>query len=202
MYITAETIGQLEKKYGRPRQLSFAYAMTQSEFEVVLASQKHGRAHDVTLFIFDHCDHSAGVNSDDDLRVVVIRKPMYPTGAYRVPSGGVSPGELFEQGGMNALRDFGHSRGFDGLGGNQFLGNFAGQVAHIFLGKKHVRIDCPVSGGACLRIIKCNTPIERRHAQRSQMQRLAGDARPFQGYIVLRYNQGRLLDRGTIQSAA
>src|SRR6266404_2965398 len=102
MYITAETIGQLEKKYGRPRQLSFAYAMTQSEFEVVLASQKHGRAHDVTLFIFDHCDHSAGVNSDDDLRVVVIRKPMYPPGAYRAPSGGVSPGELFEQG---ALRE-------------------------------------------------------------------------------------------------
>ena len=102
MYITAETIGQLEKKYGHPQKLSFAYAMTQSELEVVLASQKHGRAHDVTLFIFDHCDHSAGGNSDDDVRVVVIRKPMYPPGAYRAPSGGVSPGELFEQG---ALRE-------------------------------------------------------------------------------------------------
>jgi hypothetical protein len=26
-------------------------------------------------------------------RVVVIKKPMYPPGAYRAPSGGVSPGE-------------------------------------------------------------------------------------------------------------
>lgn len=82
MYITAETIGEIEKKYGR--------------------------AHDVTLFIFDQDDHSAPGNQsargnqDDDARVVVIRKPMYPPGAYRAPSGGVSPGELFEQG---ALRE-------------------------------------------------------------------------------------------------
>lgn len=109
MYITAETIGELEKKYGLPHELSFAYEMTQSEFEVVRASQKHGRAHDVTLFIFDHDDHSARANQsargnqdDDAARVVVIRKPMYPPGAYRAPSGGVSPGELFEQG---ALRE-------------------------------------------------------------------------------------------------
>src|SRR6185503_4667810 len=102
MYITAETIGDLEKKYGNPQELSFAYAMTQSEFEVVLASQKHGRAHDVTLFIFDHDDHSVRSNPDDEVRVVVIRKPMYPPGAYRAPSGGVSPGELFEHG---ALRE-------------------------------------------------------------------------------------------------
>lgn len=114
MFITAETIGEIEKKYGRPNELSFAYEMTQREFEVVRASQKHGRAHDVTLFIFDHDDHSARGNRsargnqsargnlDDDARVVVIRKPMYPPGAYRAPSGGVSPGELFEQG---ALRE-------------------------------------------------------------------------------------------------
>lgn len=102
MYITAETIGELEKKYGRPRELSFAYEMTQLEFEVVLASQKHGRAHDVTLFIFDHDDHSARGNQDYEVRVVVIRKPMYPPRAYRAPSGGVSPGEPFEQG---ALRE-------------------------------------------------------------------------------------------------
>jgi 8-oxo-dGTP diphosphatase len=91
MYISAEIIRELEKKYGTPEELSFAYEMTQTEFELVRASQKHGRAHDVTLFIFDHDD-----------RVVVIRKPMYPPGAYRAPSGGVAPGETFERG---ALRE-------------------------------------------------------------------------------------------------
>ncbi len=96
MYISAEIIRELEKKYGRPEELSFAYKMTQTEFELVRASQKHGRAHDVTLFIHDHGDHG------DDGRVVVIRKPMYPAGAYRAPSGGVAPGETFEQG---ALRE-------------------------------------------------------------------------------------------------
>lgn len=96
MYISAEIIRQLEEKYGRPEELSFAYEMTQAEFEMVRASQKHGRAHDVTLFILDHVDHG------NDVRVVVIRKPMYPPGAYRAPSGGVSPGESFERG---ALRE-------------------------------------------------------------------------------------------------
>lgn len=109
MYITAETIDELEKKYGHPQKLSFAYEMSQSEFDAVLASQKHGRAHDVTLFIFDRDDHrasgddsAAGGNPVDDVRVVVIRKPMYPPGAYRAPSGGVAPGEPFERG---ALRE-------------------------------------------------------------------------------------------------
>jgi 8-oxo-dGTP pyrophosphatase MutT (NUDIX family) len=95
MYISAEIIREVEKKYGMPEELSFAYEMTQTEFEVVRASQKHGRAHDVTLFIFDSGDNA-------DRRVVVIRKPMYPPGAYRAPSGGVSPGESFEKG---ALRE-------------------------------------------------------------------------------------------------
>lgn len=90
MYITAETIRDLERRYGLPEELSFAYEMTEAEFEMVRASQKNGRAHDVTLFIID------------DGRVVVIRKPMYPPGAYRAPSGGVSPGEPFERG---ALRE-------------------------------------------------------------------------------------------------
>jgi 8-oxo-dGTP pyrophosphatase MutT (NUDIX family) len=93
MYITAEIICELEEKYGTPEELSFAYEMTRDEFDMVLASQKHGRAHDVTLFIFDY----AGGD-----RVVVIRKPMYPPGAYRAPSGGIAPGESFE---LGALRE-------------------------------------------------------------------------------------------------
>ena len=94
MYISPETIKDLEAKFGVPRELPFAYEMTPTEFEMVLASQKHGRAHDVTLFIID--------NTANEARVVVIKKPMYPPGAYRAPSGGVSPGEPFEEG---ALRE-------------------------------------------------------------------------------------------------
>jgi ADP-ribose pyrophosphatase YjhB (NUDIX family) len=86
MYISSETILALEKKYGVPEILTLAYKMTEGEFDMVARSQKHGRAHDVTLFIII------------DGKVVVIRKPMYPPGAYRAPSGGVEPGELFEAG--------------------------------------------------------------------------------------------------------
>ena len=53
---------------------------------MVRRSQKHGRAHDITLFILE----------GDSL--VVIKKPMYPPGAYRAPSGGINPGEGFEEG--------------------------------------------------------------------------------------------------------
>jgi 8-oxo-dGTP pyrophosphatase MutT (NUDIX family) len=86
MYLTAEAILELEKKYGSPEEVSLAYEMTQREFDMVRSSQKHGRAHDVSLFIIA------------DNRVVVIKKPMYPAGAYRAPSGGIAPGEPFEQG--------------------------------------------------------------------------------------------------------
>lgn len=86
MYISSETILALEKKYGAPEVLTLAYEMSESEFDMVARSQKHGRAHDVTLFILIEGG------------IVVIRKPMYPPGAYRAPSGGVEPGEPFEAG--------------------------------------------------------------------------------------------------------
>ena len=90
MYISSEVILDLEKKFGKPEELSFVYEMTELEFGVVRGSQKHGRAHDVTLFIIK------------DGQIVVIKKPMYPPGAYRAPSGGIEPGEGFEEG---ALRE-------------------------------------------------------------------------------------------------
>ena len=86
MYISAEAINEIEGKYGTPAEVRLAYEMTRREFEMVRKSQKHGRAHDVTLFILkENC-------------VVVIKKPMYPPGAYRAPSGGIDPGENFEAG--------------------------------------------------------------------------------------------------------
>jgi len=90
MYIPSETIAALEKIYGAPEEVSLSYAMTEREFDMVRRSQKHGRSHDVTLFIIE------------EARIVVIKKPMYPKGAYRAPSGGINPGEDFEEG---ALRE-------------------------------------------------------------------------------------------------
>ncbi len=86
MYITAEAIAEIERKYGSPSEIHLAYEMTAREFEMVRGSQKHGRAHDVTFFIIR------------GNQIVVIKKPMYPPGAYRAPSGGISPGERFEDG--------------------------------------------------------------------------------------------------------
>ena len=86
MYISAEAINEIEIKYGTPAEIHLSYEMTLREFEMVRRSQKHGRAHDVTLFILK-------ANN-----IVVIKKPMYPPGAYRAPSGGINPGEVFEAG--------------------------------------------------------------------------------------------------------
>ncbi len=86
MYITQETLNQLEGKYGVPRILRTAYTMNQQGFDLLKWSMRHGRAHDVTLFI-----------SEGD-KIAVIRKPSYPLDVYRPPSGGVERGEDFEVG--------------------------------------------------------------------------------------------------------
>ena len=49
---------------------------------------RNGRRHDVTLFI----------SNEEKDKIVVIRKPSYPKGVYRPPSGGIEPGEDFEIG--------------------------------------------------------------------------------------------------------
>jgi ADP-ribose pyrophosphatase YjhB (NUDIX family) len=90
VYITAEVVFELESRFGTPDEIALDYEMAEREFEMVRASQKHGRAHDVTLFIIDNGN------------IVVIKKPMYPASAYRPPSGGVAPGEPFVDG---ALRE-------------------------------------------------------------------------------------------------
>lgn len=86
MFITDEIIREVEEKFGVAEEISLTYEMTEREFDMVRRSQKNNRAHDVTMFII-RADY-----------VVVIKKPMYPPGAYRAPSGGINPGEPFEEG--------------------------------------------------------------------------------------------------------
>lgn len=90
MYITDEIIREIEARYGVPDEATWQFEMLPREFDMVRRSQKHQRAHDVTLFIIE------------GEQIVVIKKPMYPPGVYRAPSGGVNPGEAFETG---ALRE-------------------------------------------------------------------------------------------------
>jgi ADP-ribose pyrophosphatase len=90
MYITAEIIREIEERYGVPDEVRWQFEMLPREFDIVRRSQKHNRAHDVTLFIIE------------GEQIVVIKKPFYLPGVYRAPSGGVAPGEAFEAG---ALRE-------------------------------------------------------------------------------------------------
>ena len=86
MYVDAELVEEAERKFGKPQVLHLEHDIGQQELAFVRATQKHGRAHDITLFIFDN-DHLA-----------LIRKPMFDRPIYRAPSGGLDPGESFEEG--------------------------------------------------------------------------------------------------------
>ena len=93
MYISPEEIQRLEQRYGIPPEVEFEIGYRKDEFDFLKHSQKHGRAHDVTLLIF----------RDD--QIAVTAKPHYPPGLYRPPSGGVAPGEPFEAGALREARE-------------------------------------------------------------------------------------------------
>ncbi len=80
----------MEKRFGKPDLLSFTQSVTEKELARIRRSMRHGRAHDITLFI-----------AKDD-GYIFIAKPFYPPGLFRAPSGGVHDGEDFEVG---ALRE-------------------------------------------------------------------------------------------------
>ena len=73
--------------------VQMAFEIGPYEYDVVEGSMQGGRAHDVTMFIR---------GKDDRGLVAVIRKPFFPSGAFRAPSGAAKPGETLKQG---ALRE-------------------------------------------------------------------------------------------------
>jgi 8-oxo-dGTP pyrophosphatase MutT (NUDIX family) len=91
MYLTQETLRDLERRYGRPAIGAATAEFEAPSFALLERCARKQRAHDVTLLIHD----AAG-------RFALIRKPSYPAGVFRPPSGGVEPGESFEAG---ALRE-------------------------------------------------------------------------------------------------
>ena len=86
MYLKESDIRRMEKRYGVPAVERMSFEMGEREWANLRGSQAHGRAHDVTLFVF----HRG--------RLAVIAKHNYPPGLYRAPSGGVLPGESMAEG--------------------------------------------------------------------------------------------------------
>lgn len=86
MFVTEDMIARMAEKFGQPERADYRIEVTSEELKRIRSSQKQGRNHDVTLYI-----HKDG-------RIVVIAKPMYPSGMYRAPSGGLNPGESIVEG--------------------------------------------------------------------------------------------------------
>ncbi len=86
-FVPREEIAAVEARFGRPREIELETDFEPPMFEFLRASMRGGRRHDVTVYIFDERG-----------RVAVIRKPVYPPGVFRAPSGGVKPGEPFLDG--------------------------------------------------------------------------------------------------------
>lgn len=99
MYVTAEIIREVERRYGTPVEIAREYEMTPEQLDIVRLGQKQGRCHDVTLVIVD-----------DERNIVVIRKPSYSLDAFRTPSGGIEVGESFDDG---AIREAKEETGLD-----------------------------------------------------------------------------------------
>jgi len=101
MYTRNEDIAATEQALGVPLVCEMEYEITPGEFDMVKSSMHAGRAHDVTMFIRN------GGNPD---QIAVIRKPFFPEGAFRAPSGAAKPGESLEGG---AVRESMEETGLD-----------------------------------------------------------------------------------------
>jgi 8-oxo-dGTP pyrophosphatase MutT (NUDIX family) len=82
MYTRQEDVDRTERELGTPRLEAVEFEIHPWEYDVVEGSMRGGRAHDVTMFI-------RGLR--DSGNIVVIKKPFFPPGAYRAPSGGAVP---------------------------------------------------------------------------------------------------------------
>lgn len=86
MWVDETVLGPIRARYGAPAQLGLELEISSEERDLVLASGRTGRRHDVTFFVMN-----AG-------RIALIRKPHYEAGLWRPPGGGLRRGEGFETG--------------------------------------------------------------------------------------------------------
>jgi len=86
MFVTDKLFAPVIEKYGAPKIVAMTAPVSPKEYDFIRSTQKNGRNHDVTLYIF----------KDD--KVIVNAKHYYPPGMFRALSGGVNPGETVENG--------------------------------------------------------------------------------------------------------
>lgn len=86
MHIGRHIVQELVLEFGEPTVERWEVPLTEAEFREVERHRHNGRAHDVSLLILN------------DGLAAVIRKPGYPDGAFRIPSGGIHPEESFVDG--------------------------------------------------------------------------------------------------------
>ncbi len=86
MYVSQDMIDRAAAAYGKPDRAEFEFPVSDDEYRFIRSTQRDGRRHDVTAYIF---------KGDE---VIVIAKHFYPPGMYRAPSGGLRPGESIEDG--------------------------------------------------------------------------------------------------------
>lgn len=94
MYLLGAVEHALEARFGAPVRAAVAAEFVPREFDLLQRCLRRGRAHDVTLLI-----------PEPGGRLALIRKPSYPPGLFRPPSGGVEAGEAFEAGAWREARE-------------------------------------------------------------------------------------------------
>lgn len=86
MYFSPRMIQMVADQYGYPPLVNMVAPVDREEFDFIKSTQYFGRMHDVTMYIFKGS------------KVIVNAKHFYPKGLFRCPSGGLKPGEKFEDG--------------------------------------------------------------------------------------------------------
>lgn len=86
--VTREVLARAEAQFGHPEVRTWQYPISPREMDMVISSTKgQTRLHDVTFLTFN----PAG-------QVLLIRKHNFPPGVWRVPGGGIKPGEELAEG--------------------------------------------------------------------------------------------------------
>lgn len=86
--VTREVLARAEAQLGRPEVRTWQFPISPVEMDMVVQSTRgQTRLHDVTFLIFN----PAG-------KVLLIRKHGFPPGVWRVPGGGIKPGEELAEG--------------------------------------------------------------------------------------------------------
>lgn len=89
--LDSSNLKKIEERFGTPKVFDITQIIGETEMRTLRSSMRGGRDHDVTIFI-----------KNPEGEIAVIRKPFYPPGAFRAPSGGIKLHEDFEKG---ALRE-------------------------------------------------------------------------------------------------